>query len=484
MLDIRPILLVVGILLTGLGLAMLVPALVDWVNANPDWKVFAASALISLFTGGALWISNAGSAGPLNLKQAFILAVLLWVVVVAFAAIPFHLADLQLSLADAFFEAMSGLTTTGATVIIGLDEAPRGILVWRALLHWTGGVGIIVMAVAVLPMLQIGGMQLFRLESSDTSEKILPRAREIAGSIAGIYILVSFACYVGYRIAGMEPFDAITHTMATVSTGGFSTHDASFGFFNDKPVVHWVSIVFMLMGSLPFALYLLAINRKAEMLWRDSQVRTFLGLVLFSVFVMTFYVTVSGAVPFDQSLRQAAFNVVSVITTTGFVSADYGAWGPFAVAAFFFLTFFGGCTGSTAGGLKVFRLQVMAAALGAQIKRILYPHGVFIPRFGARRVDDEIVGSVMTFFFLFFVLFAAIAAALSFTGEMNALTAFSAAAAAITNVGPGLGPVVGPAGTFAPLSDAAKWLLSFAMLLGRLELFTVLVLFSPGFWRR
>jgi trk system potassium uptake protein len=482
--DIRPILLVLGILLTALGLAMLVPALLDWFDGNPDWMVFAASAVVTLFMGGSLWISNFSFTGPLTLKQAFVLTTSMWVVAAAFGAIPFRLAALELSTADAFFEAMSGLTTTGSTVIEGLDMAPRGILIWRALLQWMGGVGIIVTAVAILPMLQIAGMQLFRLESSDTSEKILPRAREITGSIAGLYVLITFACYVCYRLAGMMPFDAIAHSMTTIATAGYSTHDLSLGFYNDKPMVHWVAIFFMLAGSLPFVLYLLALNGKTALLFRDAQVRAFLGLAVFFVLIMAVYTAVSGAVPFEDSLRHAAFNVVSVMTGTGYASTDYNAWGPFAVTAFFFIMFFGGCAGSTTCGIKIFRFQVMAAALEVQIKRILYPHGVFIPRFGGRPLNDEIVGSVMSFFFLFFVLFAVIAGALSFTGEMDAITAFSAAGTAITNVGPGLGPVVGPAGSFAPLSDAAKWLLSAAMLLGRLELFTVLVLFSPGFWRR
>lgn len=484
MFDIRPILLVVGILLTALGLAMLVPALVDWFDRHQDWKVFAASAVVTLFVGGALWGSNYNFNAPLTLKQAFILTTVLWLVAAAFGAIPFRLADLQLHAADAFFESMSGLTTTGSTVLTDLDDAPKGILIWRAILQWMGGVGIIVTAVAVLPMLQIGGMQLFRLESSDTSEKILPRATEIAGSIALVYLLISFACFVAYRIAGLSPFDAAAHAMTTIATAGFSTHDLSLGFYNDKPLVHWVAVVFMLLGSLPFALYLLALNGKTGLLFRDAQVRTFLSLVVIFVLAMTAYVVASGAVPFKDSLRHSAFNVVSVMTGTGYSSTNYNAWGPFAVTAFFFIMFFGGCAGSTSCGIKIFRFQVMTAALNVQIRRILYPHGVFIPRYGGRPVSEEIVASVMSFFFLFFVLFAVVAGLLSFTEEMDALTAFSAAGTAMANVGPGLGPVVGPAGSFAPLSDAAKWLLSAAMLLGRLEIFTVLVLFSPGFWRR
>jgi trk system potassium uptake protein TrkH len=477
----RPILLVVGIFLIVLGAAMLLPAAVDLAAANSDWQVFAAASVLTLFVGVGLWITNRGMDEPLTRKQAFVLATLSWLAMTAFAALPFAFSELRLSPADAFFEAMSGLTTTGSTVISGLDALPPGLLLWRALLQWFGGIGIIVVAVAVLPMLQIGGMQLFKLESSDTSEKVLPRAASIALSIAYIYFLVSLACAAAYRLAGMNAFDAIAHAMTTIATGGFSTKDASIGHFGN-PRIEYVSILFMIVGALPFVLYLQVLRGKTTALLADPQVRAFLGIVFGLTALITAYILGIGEGSGEGAFRKAAFSVLTVVTGTGYATVDYGQWGSFALAAFFFMMFIGGCAGSTACGIKIFRFQVVFASIFAQFRRTLHPHGVFSARFAGRPIPPDVISSVMAFMLFFLLTVMVLAVALASMG-LDHLTALSAATTAVANVGPGLGPVVGPAGNFSSLPDLAKWLLSAGMLLGRLELFTVLVLFSPAFWR-
>lgn len=473
--------LVIGILLTTLGCAMLLPAIVDLEKNQDDWAIFAASSALTLFVGIVLTMITWGRTGNLNVKQAFILTTFSWVALAAFAAIPLSWGELDLSYTDAFFEAMSGLTTTGATILTGLENAPHGVLLWRALLQWMGGIGIIVMAVAVLPMLQIGGMQLFRMESSDNSEKILPRATQIAGSISLLYLVISILCVIGYMAAGMGSFDAITHSMTTIATGGFSTYDASMGHFNSA-AVDSVSILFMILGSLPFVLYLHALRGNPVPLWQDSQVRWFFSILIVSIVIVTIYqlsVTVnSGA----HAFQLAAFNVVSVMTGTGYATTDYSAWGPFAVVFFFCMMFIGGCAGSTSCGLKIFRIQVIFENVKLHTNRIFYPNGVFVARYNGHALPDNVSASVLSFLFLFFLCFGVLSIALNMTGLDN-LTAISAAASAMANVGPGLGDVVGPSGTYKDLTDIAKWLMSLGMLLGRLELFTVLVMFTPAFWR-
>ncbi len=460
---------------------MLLPAMVDLAVGNPDWQVFLIASSATVFFGLALCLTNLGSKSALGLKEAFVLTTLAWIVMVAFAALPFVFSDLGLSYTDSFFESMSGLTTTGSTILVGLDSVPPGILLWRALLQWLGGIGIIVMAIAVLPMLQIGGMQLFRLESSDTSEKILPRATQIAGSITALYVGLSTICAIAYWSAGMTAFDATCHAMTTIATGGFSTRDGSFGAFQSQ-TLETISIVFMLIGSMPFALYLQAIRGRAKPLLRDTQVHWFLVTVIFLIALLVAFRTLSGGSDLSQSMRDASFNVISILTGTGYATTNYSGWGNFAVVSFFCIMFIGGCAGSTSCGIKIFRFQVIFQAMRVQLKKLIHPSGIFAPRYNGKKIDQSVVSSVASFFFLFFVCFGVLALALTALG-LDTLTAMSAAATAIANVGPGLGDIVGPDGTFATLPDGAKWLMSLGMLLGRLELFTVLVLFTPAFWR-
>lgn len=478
--DIRPIALVIGILLTTLGGAMVIPALLDLVTGEPNWIHFTVSAILTLFVGVGLVLAAWGYATVLTVKQAFLLTVGTWIALTGFAALPFALAE-NITYTDAFFEAMSGLTTTGATVMTELESKPLGVLLWRALLQWMGGIGIIVMAIAVLPMLQIGGMQLFRMESSDTSEKILPRATQIAGSISLLYLVLTLACTVGYYFAGMSMFDAATHSMTTIATGGFANYDASIGHFQSG-AIDAIGTVFMLLGSLPFVLYLQAIRGNAMPLVTDSQVRFFLTVVAAAILI-TWIVHLGDEREGPlRALQHTAFNVVSVITGTGYATTDYGSWGNFAVAFFFCIMFMGGCAGSTSCGIKTFRFQVILENMRIYLQRIIYPSGVFSPRYNNRPLSEGVISAVSSFFFLFLLCFGLLALSLNLIGLDN-LTSLSAAASAMANVGPGLGEVVGPAGNYSTLPDSAKWLLCFGMLLGRLELFTVLVLFTPAFWK-
>ncbi|MEQ8746696.1 TrkH family potassium uptake protein [Pyruvatibacter sp.] len=480
--DARPILLVVGILLITLGISMALPALYDAAVSHPDWRVFLASAIVTTFFGVSLALMNWGSAGTMTLKQAFVLVPAVWLALVAFGAVPFLFSELELSYTDAFFESMSGLTTTGSTVISGLDTAPPGLLLWRSLLQWLGGIGIIVMAVSILPILQVGGMQLFKVEAFDTPEKVLPSAAGLAGSITFVYVAFTVATAFALWIAGMNFFDGINHAMTTIATGGYSTRDASVGFY-DNAAIHYVIIFGMIAGSLPFVLYIQAFRGKAKPLLADTQVRVFLGILCVAIVAMVIYQITRGLEgTLEAQVRYAAFNVISIMTGTGYATQNYSAWGPFAIALFFILMFIGGCSGSTSCGLKIFRVQVIFATCLSNLRQMIYPHGIFVPHYNRNAIPQSVSASVMSFFFLYIACFGGLALLLTFTG-LEPLTALSSAATSIANVGPGLGPEVGPSANFAGIPDTAKWLMAIGMLIGRLELFTVLILFSRIFWR-
>ncbi len=479
--DFRPIFLVIGILLATLALIMLVPTAVDGFSGNPDWEVFAISSGVTLFVGVAMALTSRAGAMRLTLRQAFAMTTLSWLTLTFFASLPFVYSELNLSFTDAFFEAMSGITTTGSTVITDLDKAPTGILLWRAMLQWLGGIGIVVMAIAVLPMLKVGGMQLFRMESSDQSEKALPRAAQVATAIGVIYLLLSGLCAGGYWLAGMTGFEAIAHAMTTIATGGFSTSDASVAHFNSA-AIDMIAVGGMIIGSLPFILYLKTLQGAWRALFSDTQVQSFLSLVALLIVIMAGWLWLENGLGPVLALRFATFNIVSIITGTGYATSDFSLWGSFALPVFFFIMFIGGCAGSTTCGIKIFRFQVLYATAKAQLKRLIQPNGVFIPYYNHRPIPEQVSLSVMGFFFLFIASFALLAAGLGFLG-LDFITAVSGAASAIANVGPGLGNVIGPDGNYSGLPAEAKWLLSAGMLLGRLELFTVLVLLSRSFWR-
>ncbi len=487
MIDVRPVFYVIGWLLVMLAGAMLLPALLEAAGPAGEWPAFAIGAAATLFVGG-LFVAVCHSRRPdrqsqrsLTLRQSFLMAVLSWMVLGAFAALPLLLADIGLDATDAMFEAISGITTTGSTVLTGLDGLPAGILLWRALLQWLGGMGIIVTAIAIFPLLRVGGMQIFRIESSDRSEKVLPRAAQIAGYIGALYLVMTAALTVALFLAGLGPFDAVAHAMTTIATGGFSTVDGSIGHFRNA-AVDWIVIVGMIAGSLPFVLYIQVLHGRPMRLVRDSQIHAFLGILGGAVALLTLaHMALNGVEPL-LALRQVAFNATSYMTGTGFVTADFALWGGFAPTALFCLMFIGGCAGSTTCGVKVFRLQVLFAEARAQFGRLLHPHGVYVPHYAGAPIPPAVVASVASFVFLFVAMFAAITVALGITG-LDLETAVSGAATAIANVGPGLGATIGPTGTFAPLDASAKWVLICGMLLGRLEVLSVLLLFTPGFWR-
>ncbi|WP_321389395.1 TrkH family potassium uptake protein [Emcibacter sp.] len=460
---------------------MLFPALVDAYVGNPDWQVFAVTSGIVIFVGSILYATNFARHEELTVQQAFLLTVSIWVIIPTFGALPFVYSELSLSYTDAFFEAMSGLSTTGSTVITGLDGAPPGILLWRGLLQWFGGVGIIIMAVIILPLLQIGGMQLFRVGAFDTSEKVLPRAAQLGFAISILYVALTMICGVALWAAGMTPFEATCHAFTTIATGGFSTSDGSVGHF-DSSLIDYIVVLFMIVGSMPFILYLKLVRGQSWILWQDSQVRWFVALLAVLVSFVTVWLWLGGQYDFSGALRFASFNVVSIVTGTGFATTDYTAWGSLAVLLFFFIMFIGGCAGSTSCGIKIFRFQVLCSMLSSQLKQVLRPSGVFIPRYNGQPITEDVAGSVISYLFLFIASFLVLAVGLSLTG-LDFVTSVSGAGTAMANVGPALGPIIGPSGTFQALPDAAKWFLTFGMLLGRLELFAVMVLFIPTFWR-
>lgn len=481
MFDLRPVGYVIGLLVTVLGVAMLLPMLVDIGEGTGHWTVFAEAMLITVVTGAMIALACAnGVREGLTIQQTFLLTTGVWVALPLFGALPFMFGDTEARFVDAFFEAMSGLTTTGSTVFSGLDTLPKGLLLWRGILQWLGGIGIIVVAMVFLPELRVGGMQIFRSEGFDTLGKILPRATEIASRISVIYVALTLACALSYIAFGMNAFDATLHALTTVSTGGFSSYDASFGTFSGP--LEYVAVIFMILAALPFVRYVQLINGNVTPMWRDPQIRGFMAVIAVAVTVVAITLTTIFPHHPEQAFREALFNIVSIISGTGFASVDYMGWGPFLVSVFFFIGLVGGCAGSTACSIKIFRYQLLFASIRSQLRKTRSPHGVFTPRYAGRPVDDDVLSSVMSFFTFFVVTLGVLSVALGLTG-LDLVTSVSGAATALANIGPGLGDQIGPAGNFANLNDTAKWLLAIAMLVGRLELMVVYAILTIGFWR-
>ena len=471
----------IGVLLIILGAFMLIPFFVQFLY-NEKNSTFLSSASVTVFIGILLVLTNLEENRKLNLQQAFLLTTLSWLSIAIFGCLPFLLSNLNLSIVDAFFESMSGITTTGSTIIINLDNAPKSILIWRSILQWLGGIGIIVMAITILPLLNIGGMQLFRMESSDTTEKILPKTREITLIISIIYLILTIACSFAYWFVGMDVFDSIAHSMTTIATGGFSTYSNSIGHFQN-PKIEIVAIIFIVLGSIPFIAYLKFIKGDKKIFFRDVQIKGMVYILIISVLLMVLYLAISGEeYNFLENLRISAFNVVSVLSGTGYVTADFSSWGKFPLVFFVFLMFIGGCAGSTTCGIKIFRFQILGYFIINQINKLVYPHGIFSLKYNNEKISNNFVFSIITFIFLYFFIFFILAALLSING-LDFITAISGSASAISNVGPGLGDIIGPNGNFSELPNFSKLSLSLGMLLGRLELFAVLVLFFPSFWK-
>ena len=496
---------VVGVLVAMLGGSMIFPMGVDLYYGNDHWDVFIQSGVVTVLPGALLALSCANAdRSRLDRRQIFLITTCVWLVLPIFGSLPFVAGATDARLVDGFFESMSGLTTTGSTVFSNLEELPQGLLFWRGLLQWFGGIGIIVVAMVFLPELRIGGMQIFRSAGIDAFDKILPRTGEVAVRIFLIYSGLTVICMVAYTTFGMEPFDAVVHSMTTLATGGFSNYDASFGVYG--PAVHYCAVFFMIAAALPFlryvqllkapavgsirdygprrpfTRYVKLLSEYAGPLRNDGQIRAFLIIVVVVALMIAVYVETNRDLATDVGLERTIFNTVSIITGTGYANDDYMAWGSFPLVVLFFAGLIGGCAGSTSCSVKVFRYQLLFGAIRAQVLRIHVPHGIFEPRYGGRAVGEDVINSVMAFFSLFVVTLGVLTVLLALTG-LDLITSLSGAAAAVANIGPGLGDQIGPAGNFAGLNDTAKWLLSAGMLIGRLELMAVYVLLTVNFWR-
>tara|TARA_B100000965_G_scaffold322666_1_gene284215 strand:+ start:61 stop:1509 length:1449 start_codon:yes stop_codon:yes gene_type:complete len=477
----KTIFFIIGVLLVILGAFMLIPYIVQMIY-DENSHSFLSSAFITIFIGVLFILANLDQDYKLNLQQTFLFSSLAWIAAALFGSLPFHLSVLELSFSEAFFESMSGITTTGSTVINDLDNSPKSILIWRAIMQWLGGIGIIVMAITVLPLLKVGGMQLFKMEGSDSTEKILPRTVEVASIIILTYLLLTFSCATLYWMFDMSVFDSIAHSMTTIATGGFSTHNNSIEYFKSSNI-EIIATVFIILGSIPFISYLKFIKGNRKIFFSDVQIRGFVYLIVLSILAMFLYLFFSNnEISLIDKLRISSFNVVSILSGTGYVTDDFGLWGEFPLIFFLFLMFVGGCAGSTTCGIKIFRFQLLYIFIGNQIKKLFYPNSISVIKYNNQKISNNFIHSIIIFIFSYLFLFLLLAILLSITG-LDFLSAISGAATSISNVGPGLGEMIGPNGNFKEVSDISKWLLSFGMLLGRLELFAVLVLFFPSFWK-
>ncbi len=470
-----------GILQIVLGASMILPIIIQFVYNQLD-SSFIGASIITIIFGTLFFLSNLDHQKKLNLQQAFLLTALSWLSIAIFGSLPFIFSNLQLSLTDAFFESMSGITTTGSTIIVDLNNSPKSILFWRAILQWLGGIGIIVMAITLMPLMNVGGMQLFKISSNDKAEKILPKSKEISLRLILVYSFLTFVCAVFYNFFGMNFFDSLTHAMTTIATGGFSNYNESIGYFNSS-TIEITSIIFIILGSIPFIAYIKFLNGDRKILISDTQIRSFLKIIFISIIMLFFYLKLQNKDFSEINLRSISFNVISILTGTGYVTEEFDNWGNFPLIFFIILMFIGGCAGSTACGIKIFRVQILYLFLINQLKKIIYPRGIFIIKYDNNNVDDKFMASIISFIYLYILIFFLIAALLSLSG-LDFVTAVSGAATSISNVGPGLGEIIGPNGNFSQLPVISKWILSVGMILGRLELFAILVLFLPSFWQK
>jgi trk system potassium uptake protein len=470
-----------GILQIILGISMIFPIIIQYIYDELDSSFFGAG-IITIVFGILFFLSNLDHDKKLNLQKAFLLTSLSWLSIAIFGSLPFIFSSLQLNLTDAFFESMSGITTTGSTIIKNLNEAPKAILIWRAILQWLGGIGIIIMAITLMPIMNVGGMQLFKISSNDSSEKILPKSKEIASRLILIYLGLTLLCSISYKFFGMNFFDSFTHSMTTIATGGFSNYNESIGYFNNA-AIEVTSMIFIILGSIPFISYIKFLNGDKKIFISDVQIKTFIKIIIISILILFIYLFLINKNFSMINLRAVSFNVISILTGTGYVTQEFDNWGGFPLAFFLILMFIGGCAGSTTCGIKIFRIQILYIFLKNQLKKIIYPRGVFITKYDNNNIDEKFMASIMSFIYLYIIIFFSISALLSLSG-LDFITSISGAATSISNVGPGLGTMIGPNGNFSMLPDISKWILSFGMILGRLELFAILVLFLPSFWRK
>jgi trk system potassium uptake protein TrkH len=481
MINYRPVFRILGILVFLLGVMMLTGLPVSWYFQSDDWQALLWSGLICIAGGLAAWFLLPSGSMHIAKREGYLIVSLGWVVVALLGTLPYLMSGALNSLSDAFFEVVSGTTTTGASVISDIEVIPQGILYWRSLTQWIGGMGIIVFTVAIFPLLGIGGVELFVAESpGPTSDKLHPRISETAKRLWLIYVgmtavLVSLLCF-----GGMTFYESLNHAMATVSTGGFSTKNSSMAAY-PSPFIQYTIIVFMFLAGNNFTINYLALKGRFNRIWASDEFRAYLATsIFFSVFI-AFFVKASGAETWEKAFRDSAFQVVSVMTTTGFVSADYTAWGGGVTMLIFILLFVGGCAGSTSGGIKMIRHLVFIKNSYLEFKRLLHPQAIVSLKLDGQNVRGRIITHIIIFLLVYLITFLAGSVVLSFMG-LDFLTAIGATATCLGNVGPGIGKV-GPVDNFSWLAPEVKWVLSFLMLLGRLELFTILVLFTPFFWR-
>ena len=477
----KTVFFIIGVLQIILGIFMAIPIFSQFIFSEID-SSFITSSAITLVFGVLFVLSNLDYEKKINLKQAFLLTTLSWLTIAIFGSLPFYFSDLNISFTDSFFESMSGLTTTGSTIISNLELAPKSVLLWRALLQWLGGIGIIVMAITLMPIMNIGGMLLFKVLNTDSSEEILPSSKEISLKLILIYFVLTFLCALAYKIFGMGYFDSLTHSMTTIATGGFSNYNNSIGHFNNVKI-EITAMLFIILGSLPFIAYIKFLNGNRKVFLNDSQIKTFIKLIIFSILILLFYLFIKIEDFSLSDFRYISFNSISILTGTGYVTGKFDQWGSFSLFFFLILMFIGGCAGSTTCGVKIFRIQILYKFIINQLKKIIFPRGIFVIKYENNNVNDKFLASIISFIYLYILLFFLITALLSLSG-LDFITSISGAATSISNVGPGLGSVIGSSGNFSTLPDFSKWILSAGMLLGRLELFAILVLFLPSFWKK
>ena len=482
MLNLKPIALVGGTVVCAVGFLLFIPLITEIIYQTESWQSYAVPILIYLIVGGSLVITNRNTELKISIKEAFFITVLSWVLLAFLSAVPFIYTKVNLSVVDALFESMSGITTTGSTVINNLDYLPKGILIWRAMLQWLGGVGIVVIALFILPFLRVGGMQLFHLEGDDPYEKFLPKISTVISKIFILYIFLTIILTILYFSYGMNLFDALAHSFTTISTGGFSTHDQSFAYFQSTSILI-IAIIFMIIGSLPFLVIAQTSINNIFATIKDHQIRMFLLILFVSIIIIYLFAERFVEGNLLQKVISISFNTISIISGTGYVSENFESWGNYASVLFLILMFIGGCAGSTTGGLKVFRFQILFKYLNLHFKKMLQPHAVIVTYFNNKSITESTYESVMSFFFLYIFTFASSALLLSFSG-LDFLTCISASASAISNVGPGLGDIIGPEGNYSILSNYSKLVLIATMFLGRLEMLTIIILFLPFFWKK
>mgnify|MGYP001188366004 CR=1 FL=1 len=470
-----------GILQIILGIFMIIPIITQLLYMEFD-SSFVISSLITLIFGILFVISNLDYDKKINLHQAFLITSLSWITIAIFGSLPLFFSDLNLSFTDAFFESMSGITTTGSTIITNLESAPKSILLWRALLQWLGGIGIIVMAITLMPIMNVGGMLLFKVLNTDSSNDVSPSTKEVSLKLILIYLGLTLLCAISYKFFGMNIFDSLTHSMTTIATGGFSNYNDSIGHFNSSKI-ELTAMFFIILGSIPFIAYVKFINGNKKIFFNDSQIKTFIKIIFFSIIILLCFLLIKNNSFSISYLRSVSFNIISILTGTGYVTKEFDQWGTFPLFYFLLLMFIGGCAGSTTCGIKIFRVQILYSFIVNQLKKVVYPRGIFVIKYENNNINDKFLASIISFIYLYIVIFFSLTALLSLTG-LDFVTSISGAATSISNVGPGLGSVIGPNGNFYSLPDTSKWILSAGMILGRLELFAILIIFLPSFWKK